>query len=823
MCTRRPSSPAEAGVHARHPHFGQAKASHGKAKASPYALPGKAKASPYASTGKAEASPYASTGKAEASPYAGKAVPCALAVAMLLFAGIAHAQPASDSAAVRGVVTDPAGARVPRATLLLATPLAVLSTTQSDGAGEYRFDGVAPGRYEIRAVAEGFRADSIPVTVGAGDEVQVPVQLHVSAVAESVVVSASQVEVPLARAADSVTVMSARDLAVRQVETVADALRTVPGLSVSRNGGRGGVTSLFPRGGDSDYTLVLVDGVKANTFGGGFDFSTLSTVDVERVEVVRGPESALVGADAIGSVVQVITRSGGRPSADGSIEAGSFATRRVSGGTAGSRGPWSWGGSAERLTSDGFTGRAPATGETVTNDDFRTTHGSASAGWRLPVGGDLRGTVNVTKSERGFPGPYGSNPIGAYTTIDRLSRGTTSAAQYGVRWLQPLADRVRQSASASYLDQDSDFASEYGLSASNSRRLSARTQTDIDLFPAAGLTAGVEVQRERASSTFITAGEGSPVPITRLNVGGFAELRAQPTGRLSLTAGVRAERIRRDRLDHSPDPYSPRPAFGVDVRTSVNPRVSAAFIVPGFVGEHGTLKLRAAAGTGIRAPDALEIAFTDNPGLKPERSRSVEAGADLFLLRERLVVATTAFFNRYEDLIVAVGPAMRDASRYRTDNISNARARGIEFSTSVRAGAGFSARASYTFLSTAILAVDRLGVAPAPFQVGDRLLRRPRHEAAVDLAWTPGRLSVFGRAGARGRTLDLEPSYGTYGGLFENAGFTLIDAGASWRLSRHLEILARVSNLLDRPYEETFGFPALGRNAMVGVRVAAGR
>jgi outer membrane receptor protein involved in Fe transport len=107
--------------------------------------------------------------------------------------------------------------------------------------------------------------------------------------------------------------------------------------------------------------------------------------------------------------------------------------------------------------------------------------------------------------------------------------------------------------------------------------------------------------------------------------------------------------------------------------------------------------------------------------------------------------------------------------------------------------------------------------------VGDRLLRRPRHEASVDLAWTLDHFSVFCRAGARGRTLDLEPSYGTYGGLFENAGFAVADAGASWRVSRHLEVLGRVSNLLNRPYEETFGFPALGRNAMVGVRVAAGR
>lgn len=750
------------------------------------------------------------------------ALQVAVAAVVVLAGSVAAAQPASRGR-VHGLVTDPAGARVPHATVVLASPLGIVDRTQTDTGGEYRLDGVAAGRYEIRVSAEGFRADAASVSVIDGREVAIDVTLHVSAVAESVVVSAAQVEMPLARAADSVTVMTAQDLAAGQVETVADALRGVPGLSVARNGGRGGVTSLFPRGGESDFTLVLVDGIKANAFGGGFDFSTLSTADVERIEVVRGPESALFGADAIGAVVQVITRSGGRPSANASYEAGSFGTRRGTAATSGSRGGWSWGGGVERLLSDGYTGVAPATGETVSNDDFRETHVSANGGRRLPGGGDLRGTLNLTRSERGFPGPFGSNPIGAYTTVDRLSRGTTRTWQYGGRWLQPLGSRARQNTTATYFDLANDFASQYGLSASTSRRVSLRTQTDVDLRPGAALSGGVEWQRERATSNFITAGAGDPTPIRRLNVGVFGELRLQPTSRLSLTGGLRAERIRRDALAQSLDPFSPRPTFGLDARTSVNPRASAAFFAPGIKGTGGSLRLHAAAGTGIRPPDALEIAFTDNPGLKPERSRSIEAGLDHTLLGERLVVGATAFFNHYTDLIVAVGPAIKDASRYRTDNISNARSRGTEVSAAIRAGHGLNARISYTFLSSAILAVDRLGVAPAPFRVGEALLRRPRHQGAADVTWTGERVSLFARLGARGRALDVEPSYGTYGGLFQNPGFAVVDAGLSCRLVRSVEAIARVGNLMDRRYEETFGFPALGRNVMLGVRVAAGR
>ena len=233
---------------------------------------------------------------------------------------IRRCSPADPPAAVvRGTVTDPAGARVPHAHVVLASPLSVVASTETSANGEFLFDRVAPGRYELRVAADGFRGEPLAIVAAPGEETRVAFGLHVSALTESVVVSASQVEMPLARAADSVTVISSRDLQAAQTETVADALRFVPGLTVSRNGGRGAVTSLFPRGGESDYTLVMVDGIKANAFGGGYDFSTLSASQVERIEVVRGPESALFGADAIGAVVHVVTKHTGRPRVEGLV------------------------------------------------------------------------------------------------------------------------------------------------------------------------------------------------------------------------------------------------------------------------------------------------------------------------------------------------------------------------------------------------------------------------------------------------------------------------------------------------------------------------
>ena len=161
--------------------------------------------------------------------------------------------------------------------------------------------------------------------------------------------------------------------------------------------------------------------------------------------------------------------------------------------------------------------------------------------------------------------------------------------------------------------------------------------------------------------------------------------------------------------------------------------------------------------------------------------------------------------------------------RYGSGSRPAARAQGDELSARWRSGWGLSARASYTWLDTAILAVDRTGTAPPPFSAGDPLIRRPRHQGSVGLVYVRSRLTGFLDVGGRGRVLDIEPNYGALGGLFTLPGFTALDAGGAVRVHRAVEVFARGANLLDRTYEETLGFPALGRNGMIGVRVAVGR
>ena len=561
------------------------------------------------------------------------------------------------------------------------TPAAPAATAATTGA--CAVDHIAAGRYEIRVLADGFQADAVAITLAGDDAREVRVPLRVSALTESIVVSAAQIDVPLSRAADSVTVVTAADLRARQIETVADALRLVPGLAVTRSGGRGAITSLFPRGGASNYTLVLVDGVRANAFGGGYDFAHLSVADVDRIEIVRGPESALFGADAIGAVVQIVTRRGGRPRVDGLVEGGSQGTRRTTIGAAGSQGEWSFGGGAEHTRSDGFTGLAPANGERVGNDDYRLSHASGTLGWQRTGGPDLLVTANIGRDERGFPGPFGANPIGVFGGVDRVSRGVNDTRQIGARVTHPWSPRARQRIDANYTDLSGSFLSPFGPSTSGTRRFDARVQEDVAFAPWLGASAGVEFLRERGSSSFVTDAADALLPIERAITGTFAELRYAGRERLFITGGLRVEHITRDAVESS----FGRPMFPSERINSVNPKIAASYALTA-PGARASTRLRASAGTGIRPPDVFEIAFTDNPRLKPERSRSVDAGIEQQFGGGAYAVAATAFANRYDDLIVAISRVLGDASRYRTDNISNARARGLKQRRNLRINGG---------------------------------------------------------------------------------------------------------------------------------------
>jgi len=738
-----------------------------------------------------------------------------LFVCLLLISIVSIAPAAADPGdQLTGRIVDPDGRAVAGAQVLLVADGEALRSTITNSRGEFDMDAPDSGAFDVRVSVSGFRGELRRIDP-AGSHDLGEIRLSVSAMSESVVVSAAQVEVPLSEVSSSVTVISGAELEARQVHSVADALRMVPGLTVSANGGPGALTAVFPRGGESNFSLVFVDDVPVTAFGGEFDFAHLSTANVERIEIVRGPQSALYGSNAIGAVIRVITRRGGAPVVSGLVEAGGYGTDRMSGATSGSSGRFEWGGAVDHLTSDGYNDHRTAAGLTVQNDDYSRTVGAVSAGWR-EGGLNVRAQVQHATDERGTPGPFGTNPVGAYTDIDTVSRGENAQTLASVAAAVPLGGRVRSFFQTGYHRLESDFTSPFGPSESNSRRWSARAQLDFPVVRALDVSAGAELQRERAGSTFVTNEFFEPTPVKRTIAGYFAEARWSAASRVFATAGLRVEDIHRDAFA----------LLAADDMVSVNPKAGVAWIVNPAA--RSVTKLRASAGTGIRPPGAFDIAFTDNPSLKPERSRSAEVGIEQTFAGGLVAAEAVGFWNEYDDLIVAVG-SFSESSRYMTDNISNARASGLELgvTTSHRVVARtpilLRGRVGYTFLDSEILAVDRDRQAPPPFAVGDPLLRRPRHQVSIDASAVAGALSLFFTGGARARVLDVEPSLGTFGGLHYASGFNVWNVGGAWRLRRIGEVYARVENLFDEVYEEALGFPALGRRATIGLRVAAGR
>jgi outer membrane receptor protein involved in Fe transport len=229
-------------------------------------------------------------------------------------------------------------------------------------------------------------------------------------------------------------------------------------------------------------------------------------------------------------------------------------------------------------------------------------------------------------------------------------------------------------------------------------------------------------------------------------------------------------------------------------------------------------------GTGIREPSGFELAFTDNPRLKPERSVSFDFGVEQRAFSNRAVVDATYFYNRFEDQIVVLGGSLANLSSFTSDNLGNSRAQGLELSFRLQPVRSVQLNGAYTFDATSILALEGTSVALSPFQVGQPLIRRPKNSGFFNVTWQHRRLALNASDYVRGATLDIEPNLGTFACVlgmpcfFTAKSFTRADAGFSYRLPKGLEFYGRLNNFLNQKYEESFGFPALRLNFLAGMK-----
>jgi len=310
-------------------------------------------------------------------------------------------------------------------------------------------------------------------------------------------------------------------------------------------------------------------------------------------------------------------------------------------------------------------------------------------------------------------------------------------------------------------------------------------------------------------NTFITNATFSTFPIERNEVSVYAENRYEIAGRLFLSAGLRGEFFRTPSIPG--DGFS-RPVFPATTVNRANPKVSAAYIA-------GGTRLHGSYGMGVRPPSGFELAFTNNPSLKPERTRSFDAGIEQKLARGLLVLDGTYFYNRYYDLIVTLGGSLTTLSHYKSDNLANSRAQGAEFSARLRPARWVYINGSFTLLETRILSLDgSADKAPSPFHVGQQLTRRPEHSGNFVATFTKGRVAADVTGYFRGKTLYEEPNFGASNGLFWDPGFANIGINVNYTVARGLVAYGNLRNALNWHYEEVFGFPSQRLNFVAGLK-----
>jgi len=616
-----------------------------------------------------------------------------------------------------------------------------------------------------------------------------------------VVVTATKTEVPIKNVAASVTVITKEEIEARQATEIPSLLREVPGLNVTQQGSRGSTTTVFPRGGESNFNLILIDGVKVNDAGGFFDFGDLSTDNIERIEIIRGPHSALYGADAMGSVIQIFTKRGkGAPRIEGSIAGGNLNTfeEKVS-----------LSGGSERVGYSLAVGRTDTDGSLPINNAFRETTVSGRLDYQIEKALDLNFTVRYTGSEIQFP------TGGAGDRFDPLDPHQFSDRQ---RWLlsgkasHSLSPWWRQTFQLGWYQQNFDTDDRFDpccdfstLRSRNEERrfsldyfwnLTAPTVLDLSNV----LTAGVGYEWEGFDQR--TDGTDTPFPFSssnkdnRDNKGFYLQNQLDWKKRLFLTAGFRVD-------DNS--------KFG----TEVTPRISVAYVVATT-----DTKIRGSYGEGIKAPSFIENFGTGspfvigNPNLRPERSRSFEIGFDQTVLKGLADLSVTYFHQRFNDLIAFVGG---DPS---FENVQKAKAEGVELATRIRPGYGLSIAATYTFLSTEVLENDTGGT---ELVVGEPLVRRPEHSGSltIDQIWDPLHATLTVTFVGDRQDLDFRTFPAP---RVTNPGYATVDLAASYRLlkdryrERELTLFGKILNLFDEKYEQVFGFSSPGTTFLLGLK-----
>jgi outer membrane cobalamin receptor len=760
-----------------------------------------------------------------------------------LFALISSSGAASERGRVAGMIFDPSGAKVIAARVALRDSAGVaIHETRSDKEGQFSIAGVAEGRYRVTVEATGFvQTKEANVDVRGGETEALTVRLEIAAISDQMVVTATRTDTATGELGGSVSVLTSEALRLENQSLISESLRVVPGLSVAQTGGRGGLTSIFARGGESDYNKVLIDGVPVNAAGGLFDFASLTTENIERIEVVRGPQSALFGSDAMTSVIQLITKRGvtSQPEFEFSGEGGSFDFHRE---TARLSGLVDW---FDYSASFGYQ----STNGRFTNSDYLNRSASANVGFRLNPNSELRITARSNNGSLGVPGPTAdlfADPdqrqrhrdiaLGAGFNLRTTARWRHTArfvySEFETHNFDPVSQDLTQPDTPPVPFGNSDFAFTFS---DHQKREGFQYQTIAALTSSNLLTGGVDFEHESA----VFDDGFSRVSPVRNNLGVYLQDQAAFRERLFLTGGIRVERntstVPEDLRAALIALGSTAPSGEVGFGVSANPKIAAAFIARTHRGADavGMTRLKASFGTGIKEPRLDEafspsIFFLGNPKADPERAISFDAGVTQEFFNRRGSVDLTYFDSRFRDQIaflfdpVTFGPiSLPDGTLTNFVNVERASARGIELTAAARPLLQLRIAGSYTLLRSK---TERAANALSP-EVGLVLLRRPRHSGSLEASWVGQRYDFAVDGSFVGRRRDLHPVTGARfiaGRPIFNDGYAKLNAAGSFHAGRFITLFARAENLLNQDYQEILGFPAYRFNFSAGLRVRVG-
>jgi vitamin B12 transporter len=591
--------------------------------------------------------------------------------------------------------------------------------------------------------------------------------------AEPIVVTATRSDIPLDLSPASASVINSEDFEQKQIERVSDALREVPGLSVVQTGTAGQLTSVFTRGLRSEHTQVLLDGIPINQgLQGAFNFADLTIDDIDRIEVVRGPQSTLYGPRALAGVIQIFTKQGtGPPGAMVAAEGGSYDTFREWGESNGKIGDFDYSIGSSRLDTDNAR----------PNNNYRNTAAITDVGWSPNEQLRIGSLFTYSLSDTGNPNTiFDPRPIDHFLT-ERWLIGPHIDWKTTDWWEHKFIFSYDHERQLNDPNQDGFVGP--------TRALFERTQIDYqnDLRPTSWLTltsgffySRVNAGQERPFVLQIFGPQPTFVSDHTEEIAGFLQATLTPFENLIFVAG--------GRFDHFNQ-------FG-GVWTY---RVASSYKI-----DRTNTTLHSSVATGFSPPSSQDKIFGNNFGLKPEHDLGWDIGVRQELWENRVAVGLTYFHN---DLSNAIG----SNGLFQTLNLGAAETQGLEAELRAQPIANLVFTASYTYLdaeNTSSKDITQLQ--------GARLPRRPRNEVYVSasyLWWKKLRTVV------EAKFVNAREELNFGGPNFDIEDYSFVNVAAEYEVNPHLSIFSRIDNLTNEHYSEVFGFPALGRAAYGGVKV----